>query len=219
MLTCLNLSSKIVNYYFCNTFHIFLNTEISIISLTKGIFFFFFFFFFLFVFFSVFLFKCKLTICLVFVWPRFFSLPLFKNMWNDGNVLLLMNTSMFCLGKIPSSQIVGTQNCGTSPLWKSGWKISELHCEWHTYNTNPVNLLDLIHIPSGLEAMARSGLHDSCTPARFWTGSVCQTMSARTNSDLDWFCTIWSGLPVEECNRIWKWETCSRPVTFCLTCA
>ena len=41
------------------------------------------------------------------------------------------------------------------------------------------------------------------------------TLSPRSKSDLGWFCTIWSGMSVEECNWVWKWETGSRPVTPC----
>ena len=40
--------------------------------------------------------------------------------------------------------------------------------------------------------------------------------TARTKLDPGWFCTVWSGLSVEECNRVWKWkcETGNRPITF-----
>ena len=44
-----------------------------------------------------------------------------------------------------------------------------------------------------------------------------QTQSARTKSDLAWFCTVWP-VPrpfVEECNQVWKWETGSGLVAFC----
>ena len=42
-----------------------------------------------------------------------------------------------------------------------------------------------------------------------------QTQSAKTKSDPGWFCTILSGMPVEERNRVWKWETGSGPVASC----
>ena len=41
------------------------------------------------------------------------------------------------------------------------------------------------------------------------------TQSPRDNLNLGWFCTIWSGTSVEECNQVWKRETGSRPVVFC----
>ena len=41
------------------------------------------------------------------------------------------------------------------------------------------------------------------------------TQSARTKSDLGWFCTILSGTSAEERKRVWKWETGSGPVGSC----
>ena len=41
------------------------------------------------------------------------------------------------------------------------------------------------------------------------------TQSARTKLDPSWFCTILSGMSVEEWNRVWKWETGSRLVASC----
>ena len=41
------------------------------------------------------------------------------------------------------------------------------------------------------------------------------SQSARTKSNLGWVCIILSGTSVEERNRVWKWETSSRPVTSC----
>ena len=41
------------------------------------------------------------------------------------------------------------------------------------------------------------------------------TQSARTKSDLGWFCTVLFGMSVEERNRVLKWETGSGPVASC----
>ena len=41
------------------------------------------------------------------------------------------------------------------------------------------------------------------------------TQSARTKSDLGWFCTVLSWLSAEEQNRDWKWETGSGLVASC----
>ena len=41
------------------------------------------------------------------------------------------------------------------------------------------------------------------------------TQSARTRLDLGWFCIMLSRTSVEECNRVWKWETGSGPVASC----
>ena len=39
--------------------------------------------------------------------------------------------------------------------------------------------------------------------------------SATMRLDLGWFCMLLSGTSVEECNRVWKWETGSRSVVPC----
>ena len=51
--------------------------------------------------------------------------------------------------------------------------------------------------------------------SKWWYGCQHPTQSTRTKSDPGWFCTIWSGLPVEEYNVAWMWETGRRPVAFC----
>ena len=93
------------------------------------------------------------------------------------------------------------------------------HFLHRNYDSCPVNMLDPICIRSRL-----AGKHwpeaGRMIPAH-WLASGPDpfgqnlTLSARTKSDLGWFCTILSGMSVEERNRVWKWETGSGPVASC----
>ena len=71
----------------------------------------------------------------------------------------------------------------------------------------------------GWEALARCRLDGSCVLVCFWTGCFTfgqnLTQSARTKLVLGWFCTVWSGLSVQEHKQVWKWEIGSCPVVFC----
>ena len=88
---------------------------------------------------------------------------------------------------------------------------------WHQIDC-PVNMPDPIHIQSGLaqEHWPEVGQIILAHWLAFTLDLFGQHQQlARTKSDPAWFCTIWSGPSVEECNRVWKWETGSGLVTFC----
>ena len=95
-----------------------------------------------------------------------------------------------------------------------GPSLSRTHC---TPNKCVRPTLQSKHAASGPDRLG-SWPDDSCTLACLRTGSIWpkpDTITTRTKLDQGWFCTILSGMSVEERNRVWKWETGSGSVASC----
>ena len=92
--------------------------------------------------------------------------------------------------------------CGTWRLWgQSCWVTTRLPSTHARSDSHPIQI--------SWEALARSGLNDSCIPA------CLLTQSARTKLDPGWFCIILSRTSLEEWNQVWKSETRSGLAAFC----
>ena len=80
-------------------------------------------------------------------------------------------------------------------------------------NTHPIRI--------GLEALARNGSDDSCTPTCFQTGSIWPKPDTTVSQNEIGFRLVLHNISWEhlgkKCYQVWKWETDtgSRPVAFC----
>ena len=107
--------------------------------------------------------------------------------------------------------------CFDGSTWSS-WRNTKCKRmeEASVFPTNPVNVPDPIYIGS-----RSAGKHwpeagrmnlAQCLAFGLDPFGWNLTQSARTKSDLGWFCTVLSGTSVEERNWDWKWEAGSRPM-------